>query len=375
MLRNYRLFLTALAVCALALSAAPSRADDEDDDRDGDRENSQGWDGDRGDGDHRDEEGDRDDDEDDDNDRDHDHHRDHGQDCRRFRGTINLDQGLILTPTTNAPAGARGNAHFVLVNDNGTNYEMLFVRTIGLTNSVYTVELADDTGTNTFNLGTLNVVTKTNLDAGCHFKRNCGPWGGGTNAPSPGYTRWVRETVRKEVARNRTAWSKLMHLSACTNLYTFATNAYRSYTNTLSVGSGSFLLPDGLSQSNATVLTISDSTNVVLMGDFSTATNSTIVYKEIANLIPGTATGAQGAATITYRLARGKAVGTFKLQATGLPPSERLYLTADGTNTVRVFTGSQGALTVRSFRRLDWANVQNIVATDTSSNVVFSVHF
>jgi hypothetical protein len=50
-------------------------------------------------------------------------------------------------------------------------------------------------------------------------------------------------------------------------------------------------------------------------------------------------------------------------------------LTADGTNTARVFTGSQGALTVRSFRRLDWANVQNIVATDTSSNVVFSVHF
>jgi len=283
---------------------------------------------------------------------------------------INLDQGLILTPTTNAPAGAQGKAHFILVNDNGTNYEMLFVKTINLTNSVYTVAVTDDTGTNTYELGTLNVVTKTNLDAGCHFTRRCPPWGGVTNAPSAGYTRWVRAT-----ARQQPGWSKLMHLSTCTNLITFATNAYCRYTNTLTVGSGSFLLPDGLSQSNATIITVSDSTNVVLMGDFSTATNSTIVYKEIANIMPGTATNAQGAATITYRLAGGKAVGTFKLQATGLPPREKLYLTADSTNTLKVCTGSQGNLTVRSFRNLDLANVQNITATDTSSNVVFSVHF
>src|SRR5258705_11716402 len=99
---------------------------------------------------------------------------------------INLDQGLILTPTTNAPAGAKGKAEFILVNDNGTNYEMLFVKTINLTNSDYTVEVTDDTGTNTYNLGTLNVVTDTNLDAGCRFSRNCAPSGAGTNPPSAG---------------------------------------------------------------------------------------------------------------------------------------------------------------------------------------------
>jgi hypothetical protein len=190
---------------------------------------------------------------------------------------------------------------------------------------------------------------------------------------SAGFAKWVWENARK-----KPQWSKLMRLKECTNLLSFATNAYCMHTNTLMVGSGSFLLPAGLSHSNATVINISDSTNVVLTGDFSTATNSTVTYKEVANVIPGTATSAQGMATITYRLARNKAVGTFKLQATNLPPREKLFLTAESTtstNRIKVCTSSQGALTVRSFRRLDIVNVQNIVATDKSSNVVFSVNF
>ena len=371
MLKNYRLLLVSFFVCALALSATPLWAHDEDDDRDDDREHS--GDGDR---DHGDRDDDDDDDDDEDCDRDHDCDRDR-DDCHRHRKhkkhrfhVINLAHGLVLTPTTNAPAGAKGKAQFIVVNDNGTNYEMLFVKTINLTNGAYTVEVTDDS-TNAYNLGTLNVATKTNLDAGRHFNRYCMPWGGRTNDPSLGYVKWVRE-----IARKKARWINLMRLSACTNLVTFATNAYCWHTNTLTVGSGSFLLPGGLSHSNATIITVSDSSDaVVLTGDFTTATNATVTYKEIASIIPGTATNAQGTATITYRLARNKAVGTFKLQATGLPPRERLYLTADGTNTIKVCSGRQGALTVRSFRRLDVANVQNIVATDTSSNVVFSVSF
>ena len=345
MFKNYRLFLAALALCALSLYVPQVRADDGDSDEgDHDRGDRDNW-------------GRCDD-------RDH-HDRD------RFRGCINLDQGLILTATSDAPAGAKGKAEFIFVNDNGTNYEMLFVKTVGLTNSVYTVDLTDDTGTNTFNLGTLNVITKTNLDFGCHFTRRCPPWGAGTNDPSAGWTKWVHDNAQKQAR-----WSKLMRLSACTNLATFATNAYCWHTNTLTIGSGNFLLPDGISQSNATVITVSDSNNVVaLTGDFSTTTNSTIIYKEIADIVPGTATDAQGAATITYRLRNGKALGTFKLQATGLPANEKLFLTADSTNTCKVYTGSQGTLNVRSFRHLDVSTIQDIVATDTSSNVVFTVHF
>src|SRR5262245_62161090 len=105
MLKYHRLFLTSLAVCALAISAAPLWADDEDDDRDG----QHSWSRDR-------ENGDQDgnsqgEDEDDDGDGDH-RHRDHERehDHHGFRGTINLDHGLVLTATTNAPAGAQGRA-------------------------------------------------------------------------------------------------------------------------------------------------------------------------------------------------------------------------------------------------------------------------
>jgi hypothetical protein len=348
MKKNSRTLPLLFVACAVALVAVPLRAhdDDDDDDRDCDRDQ------------HRSEDCDR--------------HR-HGRNCRhRFRGIINLDQGLILTPTTNAPAGAKGKAEFILVNDNGTNYEMLFVKTVNLTNGVYGVQVTDDTGTNIFDLGDLNVAAKTNLDCGWKPSgKRCYPWGSVTNAPSPEFTKWVRELARKHAQ-----WSKLMRLSACTNLISFATNVYCWHTSTLTVGSGSFLLPEGLSQSNATVINISDSNNVVaLTGDFTSTTNSTIIYKEIADVIPGTASNALGEATITYRLARGKTVGTFKLQATGLEPKQRLYLTADGTNTVKVCTGREGALTVRSFRRLNVATVQTVVATDTSSNIVFTVNF
>src|SRR5262249_17595074 len=84
--------------------------------------------------------------------------------CADFHGTADFSQRLILTATSNAPAGARGKAAFIAVDDNGTNYEALFVKTFGLGEGVYTVSVTDDTGTNTFDLGTLNVMTVTN----CH---------------------------------------------------------------------------------------------------------------------------------------------------------------------------------------------------------------
>jgi hypothetical protein len=157
------------------------------------------------------------------------------------------------------------------------------------------------------------------------------------------------------------------------------TNAHCWFTNTLTVGSGSFVLPDGLTITNLGLLTISDSgSNVVLSGDFSSATNNTILYKIISDVIPGKATNAQGSATITYRLLKMKTCGTFSLQASGLPPCDKLYLTADGTdatNTITVFTKHCGTLNVRGFRGVDVSTIQTVTATDTSSNVVFSVDF
>jgi hypothetical protein len=325
---------------------------------------------------------------------DDDHFR--GDDDERFRGVANFEQGLVLVATSNAPAGAKGKADFIAVNDHGTNYEMLFVKTIGLTNGVYSVHLADATRTNIFDLGALNVVTKTNLlrlcgthseeddqgenenEDGDNNMQGSGtmgahwlPWGGSSNAPSVGWTSWVHECAHQDWN-----WLNLLNLNGNTNLCTFATNAFCWYTNTLTVGAGSFLLPSGLSQTNATVLSVTDTNGVaVLTGDFSTTTNSVVIFKEIVDVVPGTATNAHGTATITYRMAKSKSVGTFKLEATGLPPKQKLFLTADGKRTIKVVSSKTGTLHIRSFPHLNIATVQSIVATDTLSNVVFTIHF
>src|SRR5690242_12184070 len=73
---------------------------------------------------------------------------DHTNNCSGFHGVANFSQGLTLTPTTNAPAHAKGKAQLIAVDDNGTNYALLFVKTTGLTNGAYTVSATDDTGTN-----------------------------------------------------------------------------------------------------------------------------------------------------------------------------------------------------------------------------------
>ena len=53
-----------------------------------------------------------------------------------------------------------------------------------------------------------------------------------------GWTNWVGEC-----AHTHPAWTNLLHLGLCTNLLSFATNTCRWYTNTLTVGSASFVLP------------------------------------------------------------------------------------------------------------------------------------
>jgi hypothetical protein len=174
-------------------------------------------------------------------------------------------------------------------------------------------------------------------------------------------------------------WTNLMNLGQCSNLFCFATNAHCWFTNTLTVGSGSFVLPDGLSATNLGVLTISDSSsNVVLTGDFTGDTNISILYKIVADIIPGTATNAEGSATITYRQVNSRSSGTFKLTASGLPSCQKLYLTANATgttNTIKLFTKRNGTLNVRCLRGVDVSTLETVVATDTSSNVVFSVNF
>jgi hypothetical protein len=50
-------------------------------------------------------------------------------------------------------------------------------------------------------------------------------------------------------------------------------------------------------------------------------------------------------------------------------------VTANETNTIRVFTSRSGILNVNYLPRTKAVSLQSVVATDVSSNVVFGVSF
>ena len=79
--------------------------------------------------------------------------------CARHGFREDLQQGVVLTATSNAPAGAAGRARIVAINDNGTNTSVLFVKTTGLTNGAYSVSLTQLGDTNITSLGSLNVAS------------------------------------------------------------------------------------------------------------------------------------------------------------------------------------------------------------------------
>jgi hypothetical protein len=203
-----------------------------------------------------------------------------------------LQQGLVLIATSNAPVGAAGRAEIVAVNNNGTNSAVLFVKTTGLPNGSYTVSLTNLGGSQTYNLGSLNVATPTNeFGFGASGEQDLGHSSGGETS-SNNWTNWVGQC-----AATNAAWTNLLCGEDSTNR--FGTNVYQWYTNTLAVGSGSFALPSGLAQSNVAGVFVSDSGgNVDLTGDFTSVTNTTSVYVETVGLVPGTATKLQGQAIL-----------------------------------------------------------------------------
>ena len=347
--------------------------------------------------------------------------------CAKGGFREDLQQGVVLTATSNAPARASGRARIVAINDNGTNTSVLFVKTTGLTNGAYFVsltQLGDTNLTNLISLGSLNVASST-LCFRCGFR--FGHWhkfwrhrhgdgrgrsfgdkdedddddddkgkddrddddddkgdrdhrdrdkddgdkddGDDDDSVSGKFTKWITRCSKMD-----RAFKHFVCGGGATN--GFRTNIHHWFTNCLTVGSGSFLFPPGLVQSNVAQILISDPNgDVVLFGDFSSVTNTTSVYIETVNLVPGTATNLQGTATLTLISRNTRTVGTFKLFATGLEPREKLYLTANGTNTFRVRTSAAGTLRIRTLPRTKLVNLQTLVATDVSSNIVFSASF
>jgi hypothetical protein len=236
-----------------------------------------------------------------------------------------LRQVIVLTASSNTPTNAAGAASLKSDTDDATNRVELEVTVAGLNTGTYHVSVTDITGTNVFDLGTVDVIPLT---------------------PS------LRELEGDG--------------SSCS-----------AGTNIVNVGSSQFSLPSGLDATNVAFLFVYDTNGVVdLTGDFTSLTNMTaLVYNETVSVIPGTASRVQGHGTLSLAYKKGKTTGSFKLDATGLTPRQTLYLKANGVSSATASTSTKGALKVQRLPRVNLANLQDLEAKDKTGNVVFSLKF
>lgn len=209
-----------------------------------------------------------------------------------------FEQVIVLATTPNAPTNAAGVVKLRSDNDDATSSATLSVSVAGLNVGTYNVSMTDFTGTNTYDLGTLDVSSNSfDLDDWEGDGFGCGY---GTNAPVIS-------------------------------------------TNTIDFGRGRFDLPAGLDATNVAFLFVYDTNGVVdLTGDFTTLTNITaLVYNVTVAVIPGTASQVQGQGTLTLAYKKGKTISSFSLNAAGLPPKQSLYLKANGVSSTTTSTFAQ----------------------------------
>jgi hypothetical protein len=252
---------------------------------------------------------------------------------------------VVLKPTTNAPAYARGFAWLGFLPYAIGGDSNLQVTTIGLLGGVYTVSITDD-ATNTYVLGTLTSPIFTNIV-------------------------YAESTIP---------------LSSAGTITTAPSTPIA-----IPVGNGTFSLPDGLNPTNLVGISIADSNAVVdLVGTFLTLTN--IVHHESHEDILLAATndapaGATGRAELEENNSGGTNVGFVAVEAEGLLQGTYTVDLTDstGTNTfalgdldISVHTNWPSAA-APLFRIFGWTNASGHAefplpaGLDTSNAVTISV--
>jgi|GEM_PF-1715585 len=243
-----------------------------------------------------------------------------------------FQQVIVLAPTVTAPTNAVGVVKLHSDTDDVTNSVAVTVSVAGLAAGTYIVSVTDLTGTNTYDLGTVNVSTNSfDLD---EWEGDGFAEGYGTNLPV-----------------------------VSTNVITF--------------GRGQFVVPAGLEATNVAYLFIYDTNGVVdLTGDFTSLTNITaLVYNTTVAVIPGTAAQVLGQGTRTLAFKKGKISSSFTLNAMGLTPKQTLYLKANGVSSATASTSTKGTVKVLSLPHANLTNLQLLEAKDKKGNVVFSLKF
>jgi hypothetical protein len=237
--------------------------------------------------------------------------------------TASLDEEIVLTAITNAPAGATGKAELEAENDDGMISGNLRVETQGLLAGTYTVNVTDKSGTNTFVLGTFDVGTSTN--------ENDDTQGDDDNQGEEN-----------------------------------------------DGGDAHFALPAGLNAMDVATISIADSNGVpVLVGDFTNATNiEKGEFDAEATVSAGPESpGVTGSAVMSVHTKKGKQHSKFLLVARGAPPGQRLTILVNGVARGKAHSDRRGNVRIKHLAKVNLATMKSVVAVDAQSKIVLSVSF
>ena len=252
---------------------------------------------------------------------------DDGEDDDDIQGMEQLHLEVVLIATTNAPAGATGEAEFEGENDHGTNSATLEVETEGLAVGTYTVSVTDNTGTNTYVLGTFDVSSATDTNEDDDSQGDNDDQGEDTGEDS---------------------------------------------------GEAEFALPPGVNPMDIAAVAIADTNGlVVLVGDFTLETGHCDgeFYADVDVTDGDSSTNVIGTAHMTVKIKHGKPHGKFFLKAHGVPAKTKLTVLVNGVATGRAHSNKLGNVRIKNLHQKNLMKVKTVVAEDADHHVVLKAKF
>ena len=225
-----------------------------------------------------------------------------------IQGTEELHQEIILTATTNAPAGATGKAELEAEDEDGVTTATLQIETQGLLAGTYTVNVTRTSDGSSVTLGTFDVTASSNDDQQADDNMDDDNQGDDNDqGEDEGDVEFGTDT--------------------------------------------GLPLPADLNPMDIASVSISDGDgNVVLTGDFmNVAATMKAFFKAKVAVTGGIgAPGASGLAKVQSKTKRGVKVSHFNLNAKGLSPNATLTIRINGVELGTVTTDRHGKLHMKT---------------------------
>jgi len=249
-------------------------------------------------------------------------------------GSEVMDAVIVLTGTSNAPAGATGIAKIDSENEDGTEAASVDIKMVGLSPGDYDLSITlQSTGTNI----DLGVFTTSNS----HEGDDDGEGDQGENEDSmrldwQGGGQWIG-----------CCWGGFTNWGSWTN---WSSTNFCNGTNFPVITRIETTLPAGVNPTDIATITISDTNgNAILVGDLVTPAPATVInISATVHVTPGAAApSASGTAQVQSTASKGKWKHQFTLVAGGINAKSNLKMNVNGKNSGAARSSKTGQVTIK----------------------------